>query len=159
MKRIVVHAKKCTGCRLCESICAMYNEGVDDVSRARIHVVRDHAWGLSTPVLCYQCGKPPCINVCPADAIHKDEETGMVQIDYDECIACGLCASECPFGAIIQLENKVIKCELCGGDPQCVKYCETKAIEYVDSHRAYQSRRLSHGEKVLKEVKGALRLP
>jgi len=25
-----------------------------------------------------------------------------------------------------------MKCNLCGGNPDCVKYCPTKAIEYVD---------------------------
>jgi Fe-S-cluster-containing hydrogenase component 2 len=26
----------------------------------------------------------------------------------------------------------VVKCDLCEGDPYCVKYCETGAIQYVD---------------------------
>jgi len=29
--------------------------------------------------------------------------------------------------------RKVIKCDLCDGDPTCVKFCETKALQYVDA--------------------------
>jgi len=31
------------------------------------------------------------------------------------------------------LANKVIKCDFCDGDPQCVRFCETGAIQYVDA--------------------------
>jgi len=27
-------------------------------------------------------------------------------------------------------DNDVIKCDLCGGDPQCVTMCETQAIKF-----------------------------
>ena len=36
---------------------------------------------------------------------------------------------------MIHPEGKLIKCDLCDGDPNCVKFCETKAIEYVRSDR------------------------
>ncbi|NDA14992.1 MAG: (Fe-S)-binding protein, partial [Gammaproteobacteria bacterium] len=29
--------------------------------------------------------------------------------------------------------GKVDKCDLCGGDPQCVKACPTDAITYLDA--------------------------
>jgi Fe-S-cluster-containing hydrogenase component 2 len=29
--------------------------------------------------------------------------------------------------------GQTFKCDLCGGDPQCVRFCETKAIDYVDT--------------------------
>jgi Fe-S-cluster-containing dehydrogenase component len=38
--------------------------------------------------------------------------------------------------------DKVVKCELCGGNPQCVKYCATGAIEYGDLEIATQQRRI-----------------
>jgi Fe-S-cluster-containing hydrogenase component 2 len=158
MNKIVINSKKCTGCRLCESVCALYNEGENNVNRSRIRIVRDYPLGLSSPVLCYQCGKPPCVPICPEDAIAKDERDGVIKIDYDKCIMCGLCASECPFGAIVQLDDKVIKCELCGGDPQCVKYCETEAIVFMERYRAYEARRLQQGEKVLKGLRDSLGL-
>ena len=32
------------------------------------------------------------------------------------------------------LRGKVIKCDLCGGDPQCAEACPTGAITYVDAN-------------------------
>ena len=39
----------------------------------------------------------------------------------------------CPFGAISvdPLTDRIIKCDLCLGDPACAKFCPTGAIEYV----------------------------
>ncbi len=28
--------------------------------------------------------------------------------------------------------EKIIACNLCGGDPKCVTYCETKSIEFIE---------------------------
>jgi Fe-S-cluster-containing hydrogenase component 2 len=32
--------------------------------------------------------------------------------------------------------RKVIKCDLCDGDPMCVKFCETKALQFLDESQA-----------------------
>jgi Fe-S-cluster-containing hydrogenase component 2 len=39
----------------------------------------------------------------------------------------------CPFGGvgIDAKQGKVVKCELCEGDPICVKFCEPEALLYV----------------------------
>ena len=39
----------------------------------------------------------------------------------------------CPFGAILvdPKTGDVVKCDLCGGDPTCVKVCPTRALLYV----------------------------
>jgi Fe-S-cluster-containing hydrogenase component 2 len=159
MKKIVIRARDCTGCRVCESTCALFNEKVNDLTRSRVQVVKNPNLGLNKPVLCYQCTSPPCVAPCPVDAIKRDEESGVVRIDYDLCIGCELCAAECPFSAIITLPDKVIKCELCNGDPQCVKYCETRAIEYVDPRVAYERRRGRSAQPVLARLKADLGLP
>jgi len=41
----------------------------------------------------------PCEDVCPVDAIKKDE-AGYAEINFDACISCGKCVGACPFGAI-----------------------------------------------------------
>ncbi len=156
MKRIITHPEKCTGCRLCESVCALYNEKVNDLSRSRIRIVKRHSLGLSGPVVCHQCKKPSCAKACPVEAIKKNGD-GLVRIDQELCIGCEACVSACPFGMMIPLTEKVIKCELCGGDLQCVKYCATGAIEYADTETEAGQKRLrnlaslsitsSHGEE------------
>lgn len=73
--------------------------------------------------------------VCPKEAIFRDAELARVAIDYDRCISCRLCISACPFGAMgFDAERqKVFKCDLCGGDPQCVRFCYPKSLDYVDA--------------------------
>ncbi|MFX0125437.1 MAG: 4Fe-4S dicluster domain-containing protein, partial [Candidatus Hodarchaeota archaeon] len=49
-------------------------------------------------------------------------------------VGCKLCVTFCPFGgAGIDIEGKVIKCNLCKGDPQCVKNCEPKALQFIEA--------------------------
>lgn len=148
MKRIIVYPEKCTGCRLCESICALYNEKMNDLSRSRIRIIKMHSLGLSTPVVCCQCKNPPCGKVCPVKAIIKDSN-GLVKINGEQCIGCEVCVSQCPFGAMISLPEKVAKCDLCGGNPQCVKYCATGAIEYEDSEMVIQRKRIQNMNQIL----------
>lgn len=132
MQKIVVRADKCTGCKLCMSICALYNDGVNDLKRSRIQIVKDSSRIFSNPEVCRQCGKPPCVNVCPIPATRKDPLTKVVTINPEECIDCEACVDACPFGARIPLDGEVIKCELCNGNPQCVQVCATGAIEFID---------------------------
>ncbi len=54
-----------------------------------------------------------------------DRGTTAVLVDQEKCISCGKCFGACP-GAVPFLHpetNKVIVCDLCGGDPECVKVC------------------------------------
>ncbi len=44
----------------------------------------------------------PCEEVCPVDAIYRDEQTGKEIIDYNKCIYCGRCIQACPFGTIVE---------------------------------------------------------
>jgi len=51
----------------------------------------------------YGClGFGDCINVCPFDAIHMDENN-IPKIDITKCTGCGICVSACP-RSIISLE-------------------------------------------------------
>jgi Fe-S-cluster-containing hydrogenase component 2 len=49
----------------------------------------------------------------------------------------------CPFGAILydSERRRVIKCELCEGDPQCVKFCPTEALKYLPKGLAHLPKR------------------
>ena len=41
-----------------------------------------------------------CVEVCPVDCIHADDEDQVCYIDPDACIGCDLCRPACPVGAI-----------------------------------------------------------
>jgi 2-oxoacid:acceptor oxidoreductase delta subunit (pyruvate/2-ketoisovalerate family) len=47
---------------------------------------------------CFECDN--CYGVCPDNAIRKLGPGLGFEIDYDYCKGCGLCAAECPAGAI-----------------------------------------------------------
>ena len=136
-KVLMIDYQKCTGCRQCELICSVVHEGVSNPSRSRIKVVKWEAEGLYIPMSCQQCEDAPCMNVCPVKAISRDEEFNFVTVDYDVCIGCRTCVTVCPFGAMSfdVISQKVIKCDLCGGDPQCVRFCLEKAVDYIDADR------------------------
>jgi Fe-S-cluster-containing hydrogenase component 2 len=90
--------------------------------------------GLYIPVSCQQCQDAPCMTGCPVGAISRNEAMNRVEVDYDVCIGCRTCVSVCPFGAMHYnvIDRKVSKCDLCDGDPQCVRFCEVNAVAFVD---------------------------
>ncbi len=49
---------------------------------------------------CRRCEEAPCVEVCPAEALEKDEE-GMIVRHTNLCIACKSCVAICPFGTIM----------------------------------------------------------
>ena len=87
-KVLYVDHEKCTGCRLCELVCAVSHDGVSNPARSRIRVLKWEAEGIYIPMTCQQCQDAPCLNVCPVKAISQDEELGRVSVDYDTCIGC-----------------------------------------------------------------------
>jgi Fe-S-cluster-containing dehydrogenase component len=56
----------------------------------------------------------------------------LVTIKASKCIGCRRCVMACPSGHINYNQNKgaAYKCDLCGGQPQCAKYCWTGAITF-----------------------------
>jgi Fe-S-cluster-containing hydrogenase component 2 len=49
---------------------------------------------------CRKCEDAPCINVCPADALEKDEN-GIVERYTNLCVSCKSCVTICPFGTMM----------------------------------------------------------
>lgn len=132
MPKLTFNAEFCTGCRACELACSFKCDGVFSPAKSRIRVVKMDEEGIDVPVGCEHCDDAPCILVCPVKAITEDKETGAVILNQDTCIGCKECLAVCPFGAIHYDEARKIfyKCDLCGGEPECVKWCETKAVNY-----------------------------
>jgi 2-oxoacid:acceptor oxidoreductase delta subunit (pyruvate/2-ketoisovalerate family) len=48
---------------------------------------------------CFECDN--CYGVCPDNAVIKLGPGDRYRIDYDYCKGCGICAAECPCGAIV----------------------------------------------------------
>ena len=134
MSFIKVDRHTCTGCRYCEVICSFNKSEVCDPSRGRIKIEKDEIQGTEKPVVCRQCSKPKCVEACPTGALYKDEKTGVVLYINDLCTQCQACVEACPFNAIWfhQSLNIILKCDICGGDPACVKYCPTKTLSLVE---------------------------
>lgn len=136
-RRIVIQPELCSGCRTCELVCALYHEGESNPSLSRIHVKRDFFEAEYIPVTCLQCKYPPCYYACPVDgALIIDKNTGSKVIIEEKCTGCGTCARICPYNEkdkIIRYnpqKTKCFKCDLCGGNPQCVKACRWMALKY-----------------------------
>ena len=49
---------------------------------------------------CRKCEDAPCIAVCPADALEKDED-GVVERHTNLCVSCKSCVMICPFGTMM----------------------------------------------------------
>jgi carbon-monoxide dehydrogenase iron sulfur subunit len=135
-KMIQVDIDKCIGCRTCEVACSLRNLGQSNPTRSRIRIIRYEKAGQYhnyVPMVCQQCSDPLCVASCPVKALSKNTVTGVVEVDQDNCVGCRVCTITCPIGGISidPVTDKAVKCDLCGGDPECVKYCDVEAIRYV----------------------------
>lgn len=160
-KILHVTADLCVNCHICEIVCSLSKEGVVSpaLSRVRVQHVSDENVVAPTfvPLVCRHCQKPVCKSVCPVpDAMIMDSKTGAVIINESECIGCLACVDACPFGAIfVSQDGRVIKCDLCGGDPVCARYCpptpansspylpypRASCLEYGDPDKVTSARR------------------
>jgi Fe-S-cluster-containing hydrogenase component 2 len=137
---------RCTGCRRCEIACSLRHEGWvwPEASRIRVFMLIP---GVEIPQLCAQCHDYPCIQSCPTGALSPDKHTGAVLVDKEKCISCGKCIEGCP-GSIPFLhpkDSKAIICDLCGGDPECVKVCQAANF---DALSIVKMQALSHNRKL-----------
>ena len=132
MRRIKVYAEICAGCRQCEMVCSFKHTSKFSPSLARVTVIKDDGNGLDYPVICHHCSQCPPMETCPTEAISKTTE-GWTWINWQSCIGCGVCVDVCKYEAIKLTDNIAIICDLCSGDPECVKRCPTNAIEYTEA--------------------------
>lgn len=91
---LLIDEALCVRCDNCEKACADTHKGTSLLDReagptyANLHV----------PTSCRHCEHPHCMKDCPPDAIHRAPD-GEVYI-ADNCIGCGNCQQNCPYGVI-----------------------------------------------------------
>ena len=149
MGYIVYDPSLCIGCHACEFICSyVKTNGTTQPSLSRIKVPRDPFSGETSnfePKICYQCQDPKCFNACLYGAISADPTTGARIVNETKCRGCGLCVAACSSYytpariALDPAKKKAFKCDLCNGDPQCVKWCANGAIKLATLAEVRQS--------------------
>jgi Fe-S-cluster-containing hydrogenase component 2 len=108
--------------------CSFFHSGKIGRGGARIKVVKMEEIGVDYPVVCQQCTERYCTR-CPEKAIQINA-LGQIIVSPTLCTACGTCEIMCPIGAIELYEEIPHVCDLCGGDPRCVKACTLDAIRF-----------------------------
>jgi Fe-S-cluster-containing hydrogenase component 2 len=120
-------------------ICSFVHNGSFSYKKARIRVITREDHAEATPIICRHCDDAPCIEACPEKAIFSDPKNGTVQLREDLCIGCKSCLAVCPYEAIFfdDLNKTAFKCDLCGGNPECVRVCELpQALQFCEENRA-----------------------
>ena len=155
-KVLVIHPERCTACRACELACSMKHHGEFNPSRSRIQVNIFLEEAIYVPTACTQCDQAWCAKICPTNAIVRDEKTMAYKVLDDKCVGCKMCVLACPVGSMVLFpeKGKAEKCDHClsiDGDPECVKFCTPKALEYLDEDNEVRLRQMSTAMK-LKET-------
>ena len=105
---LVIDLDRCTACQACVVACKHENNvpfSTPATSAAgrlmtwiQLVAVETPSHGAPTalPLMCQQCDRPPCTDVCPTSATYLNPEGIVAQI-YPRCIGCRYCTNACPY--------------------------------------------------------------
>ena len=111
---MLINLDECTGCGACMVACAIENNvppaQPGTTTRTGLTWLQvKHATGgdafpeadtVFFPIMCQQCGHtPPCVSVCPQNAVEVDPATGIVTQIPQRCLGCRYCMAACPYHA------------------------------------------------------------
>lgn len=154
MKTVIIKPERCVSCHQCSFQCAVAHslskttigaiyESVLSKPRIRIYMSSGKE---NFPNKCRHCEPAPCEMACITKAIHRETKSGIVLINKDRCINCGMCAMACPFAAVryyqyILHREAAHKCDQCldrqkeGMLPACVVACKTGALIFDEVNK------------------------
>jgi formate dehydrogenase beta subunit len=153
-----IDTSTCIGCKACEVACQEWNdlkvvathqEGsyqtLPKTTADFWNLIRFNeyefegglAW-LMRKDQCMHCADPGCLKACPAPGAIVQYANGIVDVDVENCIGCGLCETGCPFDIprFSAKTGKMAKCTLCvdrvdhGLEPACIKACPTGCLHF-----------------------------
>lgn len=129
----------CVGCQCCVVACNEQNNNPAGVYWRRVGEIEGGFYPdtkrYHLSMACNHCLDPACLTGCPTEAYIKQDD-GIVKHQAEECIGCGYCSWNCPYGVPqFNPERRIVtKCDMChsrlkeGQQPACVAACPETAI-------------------------------
>jgi carbon-monoxide dehydrogenase iron sulfur subunit len=155
MKQIRLNIAKCTGCGQCVLTCAYKNVQKFELDQSDIRILQWEDICLSVPNLCRQCDDAPCIAACPTEALAFHAETGAIILDKDLCTQCYECRDACRYQVIhLDYGDLPHTCDLCLGDPQCVKVCYPGCLTFEELPDTEKEPLFKFAEKLIDKASG-----
>lgn len=126
MKYLQTYDEKCIGCNTCVSVCSNLYFKEDSAEKSCIEVFPQGSDHFKLGV-CNQCGT--CVESCPTDALSINKQ-GVVMLNKKLCSGCYVCVDACPTGNMRTYPDGEIpfKCIACG---LCARECPAEALEVV----------------------------
>jgi Fe-S-cluster-containing dehydrogenase component len=103
---MVIDLDRCTACQACVVACKHENNvsfSTPEVAAegrlmtwVQLLAVETKGSATTLPLMCQQCDRPPCADVCPTSATYLNPEGIVAQI-YPRCIGCRYCTNACPY--------------------------------------------------------------
>ncbi len=149
--RLIIFPERCSGCSACEVFCSLHHEGRVNQELSRIHVIRDEEHAVFLPVACVSCQSKACMAACPEEGAIYINYLGMAVIEEALCTGCSKCMQACEIHAIRFSRQAgrgksgkafCFKCDLCGGDPTCIKACPQDALALAQDSDGEAGQRL-----------------
>lgn len=132
--------ENCLECRACVISCKDKNNLNVGVNYRTVTTYEGgefpNPWVYFISMACNHCQDPLCVKSCPTGAMNKRKKDGIVLINQDECIGCGVCINICPYKAPKRSNTKSVKCDMCldlienGEQPTCVSACNGRALYF-----------------------------
>lgn len=124
--KIKIKEEKCTGCGLCENICSLSHTGNINKNKSAIRILMDDLGdSIHKPLLCLQCKRMKCLEGENLNEEDIGRERKKFLWENRERV------NKCPFRGCFQFGGKVYHCDLCNGEPQCVKVCTQGALTII----------------------------